>query len=176
MKIIRAIAIIMLFFEALLFFAPKEKLYYWLETKLQKHDMIVSDEVLTEKSFGLIAEKSNLYLDGVLIANIERATLQMFGFYNTLELEATHLSNGSVSAIIPDIDALRVTYHILQPNKFLLKGFIQKSEIQGYYELSTKKIFITFSAESPLGTHKLLSKNLTLKDGTYIYEYTFAAQ
>lgn len=173
-KFIKIIVIFCLFVMSLILFAPKERLYFLFEKKMQSKDIIISDEVVQAQYFGLQLEKSHIFYNGILISNFNQANISLYGFYNSLSIDDTNFS-GLIGDIIPSIQSLKITHHIFKPTLLSIKIFAQNNEVAGDYDMLNKKLILYFPKESSFVSNKFINKNLTLKDGMYVYEYLFAS-
>ncbi len=77
---------LLLFFAALLFFAPKENIYYFAEEQLKPFSVIIGSEEAVDHGFILELLHAKLYVQKIKSADIDSASIGIYGLYNILSL------------------------------------------------------------------------------------------
>ncbi len=152
-------------------FAPKQELYYLLEQKLKEKDIIISNETITDTWFGLNIKNADIYAKGVKVANIADAQLNIFFFYNTLNIENINI-DASLQAMAPKaIDELKVKYSVVDPLHITIDGLGSFGTASGAVALKDRVIHIDFPVAKDIQTiKKFLKKD---KTGGWYYETNY---
>lgn len=114
-KLIIKMLYVALFFLALLYFLPKEHLYYLLQQELKEQKITLTQKSLQEKSFGLALENLTVSYEGVPVATIKHLDCTLFVFYNNLKAEGVTLSALTSSYLPPKLSYINANYSIVHP-------------------------------------------------------------
>jgi len=79
MKAIRVVSLLLLFGLAFFFFLPKQNLYYLIEYKLKKYEIVISGEQFSSSLFGFKVEDGVLYVKGIRIASFAQLSFALDG-------------------------------------------------------------------------------------------------
>jgi hypothetical protein len=152
-------------------FAPKVELYYLLEKSLKKRNIIISNETITDKWYGLKIENADLNVAGAKVAKIAQLDFNFFLFYNTLKIEEVKMDK-SLSNIAPkEIKYFSATYSILNPLKVKLDAEGSFGVLDGNIALKNRKVEILFPVTKEIKTiKKFLKKN---KEKGWFYETNY---
>ena len=152
-------------------FAPKQELYYLLEHKLKQNDIIISNETITDTWFGLNIENADVYVKGIKMANIADAQLNIFFFYNTLNIEHINMDS-SLQAIAPKaIDELKAKYSVLDPLHVNINALGSFGTASGAVSLKDRVVHVDFPVAKDIQTiKKFLRKD---KTGGWYYETNY---
>ena len=174
-KILKYLLYISVFTLALIYFIPKNSLYYFMEQELQKYDVIISHEKL--KDDFLYLKISNMVIDvqGVQSVTIDNSEIMLLLFYNNIHLDDITLSSAMKAFLPVKIKKASVIYTILDPLhvRSQIQGDFGKA--QAVYSVNEKKLrVILYPSQRMLQQYKN-SLNLfqKVKNGEYIYAKTF---
>jgi len=161
----------LLFFIFMWLLAPKQELYYLLEKKLKENDIILSNETVTDTWFGLKIKNADVYVKGIKMANTSNLQLNIFFFYNTLNVENIKIDE-SLQAMAPkSIDELNVKYSLLNPLNVTIDGLGSFGTASGTVALKAKQVHIDFLVAKDIQTiKKFLKKD---KTGGWYYETSY---
>ncbi len=85
-KVLRFLLLSLFFIITLIYFFPKENLYFLIEEELQKEKIVISNESINFDFIGFSLEDFDLYYDGIKIAKIDDfdITYSFFSFNKIL--------------------------------------------------------------------------------------------
>lgn len=85
-KVLKTLLLTLFFILTLIYFFPKENLYFLVEEKLQKEKIIISNETIEFNFIGFFLKDFDLYYDGIKVAKIENLdiTYSFFDFNKIL--------------------------------------------------------------------------------------------
>ena len=106
---------VILFFAALLFFTPKENLYYFGEEQLKPLGIVLADEEVIDHGFSLSLEHATLYFKKIRSAEIAHVDAKIFAVYNSLYIEKIVLDPAVDQFFPPEISHINVTHSVLSP-------------------------------------------------------------
>ena len=147
-------------------FAPKQELYYLLEQKLKEKNIIISNETVTDTWFGLNIKNADIYAKGVKMANIADAQLNIFFFYNTLNIE-----NIKIEVSPQVVNELKVKYSVVDPLHISIAGLGSFGTASGAVALKESLVHIDFPVAKDIDMiKKFLKKD---KAGGWYYETNY---
>jgi hypothetical protein len=104
-----------LFILLMWLFAPKQEIYYLLEKRLKENDIVISNERVEDRWFGLNIQNADIYVKGVKMANVANLQLNLFFFYNTLNVEGVKVDESLHNMAPKAIDEIKMKYTVLDP-------------------------------------------------------------
>ncbi|WP_320033509.1 hypothetical protein [Halarcobacter sp.] len=172
--ILKSIVYILFFIFTLIIFLPKEQFYYLLENKISKMNVIVSDEIIDEKLFGLNIKDANLYYDGInfsLVDNIDITTLLV---YNNIDVKNIRVAKSFNKFLPSKIDSLNLNYSLINLNKISILSKGDFGEFEGEVLIFDGKIVGELKPSNIMMTkYRNLLNRFKKVDGKYIYELKF---
>jgi len=85
---------------ALLLFMPKQEIYYKLEKELEKQGVEINEEYIDEGVFSLTLNNASVYVKGIKIATVEKASFFTLLFYTKAQVDNLVLDD-SLKAMAP---------------------------------------------------------------------------
>jgi len=166
---------VLLFFGALLFFTPKESLYYAAEEQLRSMGVIISDEEAVDHGFSLEIRDARLYVQKIKSADIGSATVAIFGFYNTLSAEKVLLDQTFEKFFPPVIEHIDLHQSILDPIHLKATANGDFGEAEASIDLLERSAaLIVKPSKLMLSRYKSTLANLKkTEEGEYRYDYQF---
>ena len=160
-----------LFILLMWLFAPKQELYYLLEQKLKEKDIIISNETVVDTWFGVNIQNADIYVKGIKMANVADLKLNVFFFYDTLEVENINIDEALQAMAPKSIDELKVKYSVIDPLHVTIDGLGSFGTASGAVSLKEKQIHIDFPVAKDIQTiKKFLKKD---KTGGWYYETNY---
>ena len=162
------------FLLALIFFIPKVSVYYMAEQELLKHQVILSNETVSDNGLSLSLENIDISYDSVESLNVKEADMSLFILYNTASMTNIEFSEFTSSFIPAKVESIDVKYTVFQPFTLFLHSEGEFGEAQGSINLSEMKVSISLTPSELMqnryaNTLRKLHKN---EDGSYTYEKT----
>ncbi len=152
-------------------FAPKQELYYLLEKELKKSDIIISNETVKDTWFGLNIKNADIYAKGVKMANISDAQLNIFFFYNTLNIENINMNESLHNMAPKAIDELKIKYSVIDILNVHIDALGSFGTAAGAVVLKDRKVHVDFPVAKDIQTiKKFLKKD---KTGGWYYETNY---
>ena len=105
----------LLFIAALLFFSPKESLYYYAEEQLKPLGVVIGYEEVSDNGFSLSITDAKLYVQKIKSANIDAITIAPYLFYNTVSVKNIVLDSTFKQFFPPLITDLSIVQSIFNP-------------------------------------------------------------
>jgi hypothetical protein len=160
-----------LFILLMWLFAPKQELYYLLEQKLKEKDIIISNETVVDTWFGVNIQNADIYVKGIKMANVADLQLNVFFFYDTLEVENINIDEALQAMAPKSIDELKVKYSVIDPLHVTIDGLGSFGTASGVVDLKEKMVHIDFPVAKDIQTiKKFLKKD---KTGGWYYETNY---
>ncbi len=162
------------FFELLVFFAPKVNLYYWGETFLQTRNVFISDEVIEDSGWQLNLSSAELFFDKLSLARLDVVTLSPWLLYNTLKVEGIHIDEGFTDFMPLEVKTLEVTYAVYNPMKITMNGESDSGYFNGEVNLLERQVSIRlFATDKAQKRYANALARLKKSGEGYVYEYRF---
>lgn len=172
--ILKTLVYFLFFIFSLLIFLPKEQFYYFLEKQLSTKSIIVSNEIVDEKLFGINIKDAQLYYDGINFALVNNIDMTTFLFYNSVNFDSLRVSKSFSNFLPSNIDNLKLKYSILDFSsiKILSKGDF--GEFEGKISIFDNKIIGELKPSNIMKTkYSNLLRRFKKVNGKYIYEFRF---
>ncbi len=164
-----------LFFGALLFFTPKENLYYFAEEQIKPLGVVIGYEETVDHGFTLEILHPKLYVQKIKSADIGSISVAIFGFYNAISVNNVVLDKTFEQffpPLIKQIDMDNTLFSPLQFNAEAVGDFGEAKATVDLLERSAK--IIVKPSKLMLSQYKNTLRQLKKsKEGDYYYEYKF---
>jgi len=165
-----------LFFLAmLLFFTPKENLYYFGEEQLKPLGIVIGYEEAIDHGFSLEIKDAKLYVQKIKSANIADATLHFFGVYNTVYIENIVLDNTFEQFFPPLINHVSIHQSIFSPQQLQAEAIGDFGEAHATVNLLDRNLSVIVKpSKLMLSRYRNTLRQLKRsKEGEYRYESKF---
>jgi hypothetical protein len=171
-KVTKFFSYFVFFILALMYFAPKVSLYYFLEIRLATQGIIISTEDAADRGFTLDVNNANISFKSIESANIAEINVKIFALYNAVDFKNITLS-GAVKSFLPlYVEGANVRYTILDPLnlKAKLKGEFGEAEAEfslSKYALHLELLPSDLMLKEYKSTLQTMKKN---ESGRYLYD------
>lgn len=175
MKIIFKFSIYFVFFIfCILYFLPKESLYFKFEEYLKTKEVIISDEKIKEIFFGIRLENGKLFFNKINRAKIESIDLQTYLFFTKIIINNIVLDK-SLSIYTPlKIDEIIIKNSILKFNKIHIKGIGEFGILNGEIDYINRILKIVLEPSTEMKTKMFILNQMQKGENEkYTYEYKF---
>jgi len=171
----KIIAYIVFFIMVLLYFTPKQELYYFGEHELKKYKVIFSDEDVIENSLSLTIKNMKITYDSIDAANVQSVDIKLFGLYNSISVNDVQLTSIAANFIPLKIDNIEVKYTIIDPLNLKLFAVGEFGEVNARVNILDRNASLLLKPSKKMlsryrSTLRQLRKN---KQGEYRYAKTF---
>lgn len=155
-----------LFIVSIVVFLPKLNIYYFIESQLNKYEIVLSNEKINEIFFSIDIESVDVYLKNKKMATIETIHNEFLIYKNKINLEGLKILNKNKN-ILTNIS---IEHNMSAPLLIKIHSANVSKDI-GRIDLFSRKIF--FSEEKDLKYfQKLFDFGKFIKlNGEYVYEY-----
>jgi len=175
-KFFKFILYLVFFFAMLLFFLPKENLYYKAEELLSPMKVVISNEKVDDKGFSFEVSGADVYaMDGIKVANVEKLELLTFLLFNKLSVENIELTSTASKFVPTHIDSVNVVYSVVDPLNVHAKAVGDFGEANATINLKERLMRAELTPSKLMKTRfkstmRMLKKS---KTGAYTYEQRF---
>jgi hypothetical protein len=168
-------AFVLFFISSLMYFTPKENIYFALENELKKYDVIISNEKIKDSGFTLELNDAEVFFKSIKSADIKSVNIKIFGIYNSLSLEDIKLSQSASSFLPLNIEKVTITHSIFNPLNINIYELGDDGELEGSFNLLEMALHIIFEpSELMLKKYKNSMREFKKsEDGSYSYDKTF---
>ncbi len=165
----------LLFFGALLFFTPKENLYYFAEEQIKPLGVVIGYEEAIDHGFTLELLHAKLYVQKIKSANIGSVTVGLFGLYNSATLNNIVLDKTFEQFFPPLISHVDISQSILSPLHLKAEAIGDFGEAEATVDLLERNASVILKpSKLMLSRYKSTLRQLKRsKEGDYRYEYRF---
>ena len=139
-KIVRFFAYMLFFIVALMYFMPKESVYFFVEKQLQKYHVVIAHESVKDKGLSLELRHLDVYVESIQSAKIENLDISFFGVYNEVKAHNIELSTAVASMLPTKIESVNIKYSILSPLNVRLNAVGAFGTLQGVANIKERKI------------------------------------
>jgi len=174
-RLLKFLAYILFFMFALIYFLPKQSLYYLAEHELQKQQVILSNEEIIEKAFSLELQHADITYQSISSAEIGSIDIKLLLFFNVINIHDINISSLASTFIPLNISRVEVKQTLLNPLNIFFKASGEFGEAQGVLHILDKNVSLILKPSSLMlksyrSTLRELHKN---KKGEYQYDQTF---
>jgi hypothetical protein len=165
-----------LFFLAmLLFFTPKENLYYFAEEQLKPLGIVIGYEEVIDHGFSLEIKDAKLYVQKIKSANIASTTIHFFGLYNTITIKNIILDSTFEQFFPPLINHVTLHESIFSPQKIVAEAIGDFGEAHATVNLLDRNISVIVKPSKLMRSRyrNTLRQLKKTKEGDYRYESKF---
>jgi len=155
---------------AILFFMPKQMLYYKLEEVLAKNDMKINEKRVEEGLFSLKLYDSKIFVKGIELASIKEIDFFTLLFYTKVNIKDLEL-DGSLQNMAPtQIATSSVTHALWNPINLSMDAQGPFGGIDGTVALMNRSLRLDFNETTQI---QMLKANLKQDEKGWFYETTF---
>ncbi len=148
--------------------SPKEELFYLLEKELKKSDIIISNEIIKDRWYGVEILHGDIYFKGAKMAEVSELKLNIFFLYNRLIVKNIIINEAMAKVAPEDIENIDIKYSILDPLHIKIDATGSFGVIDGTVSLMDKHISIGFPVAKDIKPfRKFLKKD---ENGEWKYE------
>lgn len=174
-RISKIFAYILFFILVLIYFMPKESLYYLFEKELEKYGVVISKEVSSDSGFSLELNNGTIFYNSIQSANIDSINMKVFLLYNSISAQNIELSNIASSFVPLHVDNMKIRYSIFNPLNIVFSADGEFGEATGEVGVLDNYINIVVTPSELMSkkyknTLNSLRKN---ENGEYQYDKTF---
>ena len=165
----------LLFVAALLFFTPKENLYYFAEEQLKPLGVVVGYEDVVDHGFTLEISHAQLYFKKIKSADIGTINIAAFGVYNAVDIKNIVLDSAAEQFFPPLIEHIEIRQHLLSPMQVHAHALGDFGEAQAVVNLTDRNgtVVLTPSKMMSKRYRNTLRQLKKTKEGTYRYVFKF---
>ena len=174
-KIALFILYTILFFSALLFFTPKESIYYFAEEQLKPLGVVIGYEEAVDQGFSLEILHAKLYIQKIKSANIGSIKISPFGLYNTVSASNVVLDKTFEQFFPPLLQRLDIEQNIFAPLQLNAEAIGDFGEAEAVVNVLDRNVSVILRpSKLMLSRYKNTLRQLKKsKEGDYRYEYKF---
>lgn len=163
-----------LFVMTLVYFLPKENMFYLLEKKLFENKIIISNEKITEKSFSTLIDDSDVYYNNLKFSKVNNIDISTYIFVNNIKITHVKISDDFKNFLPQNIKYININHSILNPTNLEIDSKGEFGELSGIVNLINRRITVTLNASNQMkNRYKIVLNRMKLKEGKYTYEYKF---
>ncbi len=153
---------------------PKENLYFYGETKLEKQNIVISNEKIISKFFGIDIQNAKIYYNSIYFGEIKKIDTKFFLLNNAIEINNLKVEDSFKNLLPSDIKDITVNYSIFDPLNLNIYANGEFGELKGSYNLIEKKISCELKASAKMKQdYRSILNQLKFDKGVYSYEYRF---
>jgi len=155
---------------AILFFMPKQMLYYKLEEVLAKNDIKINEKRVEEGLFSLKLYDSKVFVKGIELAFVKEIDFFTLLFYTKVNIENLELDVSLKNMAPTQIDTATATYALWNPTNLGIDAQGPFGGIDGNAALLNHTLRLDFNETTQI---QVLKANLKQDEKGWFYETTF---
>lgn len=174
-KMVKFFGYLAFFILALMYFTPKESIYYLAEDELKKLGVVVSGESIKDKGLTLQIKNASVSVQSIESAKIETFDITLLFLFNSVHVENITLSSMAANFLPVHIQDVSISYNIFDPLQINAKAVGEFGEAKAKVSLLDRKATLNLEASKKMQrsyrqTLNMLKRN---KQGGYVYEQSF---
>lgn len=173
-KILKLFLYLFTFMVFFILFLPKESFYNLLEEKLERSQIVVSNETKKEKLFSFSVLNADIFYQGINMAKVDDITFKTYLFQTKVIFKNINFLDTLSSFAPTPINEVIFEHSVLDVNKINIKSSGTFGELSGNINILKREIKIELSA-SPLmkNSYSNLLRYMKFENERYLYEYKF---
>lgn len=171
MQMVKAIlSVLLLLWFALLFFMPKEQLYFKVEERLEKEGVVINESEIEEGLLSLKLKGVQVYLKGAKVADIEALEFFTLIFYSRLDLHHWSAASALKNDIPSEVKEATLSYGLLSPFTLHFDANGSFGDMNGTVDLNERNIALDVNNSKGL---EMLRPHLKKAKGGWHYERAY---
>lgn len=172
---LRFFAYFAFFILALIFFAPKIGMYYFLENELKVYDLIISGETLKDEGVRLNIKDGQIFVKSIESATIKECDVTLLLFYNSINAQDITLSQSAKSFVPLKVQELKFSYTIFNPLNIKAFAVGEFGTAQAQVNILERTLHVDLQASEMMskGYQNSLREFKKSEDGGFTYDKTF---
>ena len=156
----------------MIYFAPKENLYYLFEQKLKSYGVTIGGEKIKEGSFSLQIDDAKVYIESIKSADISNAKFLLLLAYNTLEIENINLDGISVMFLPARVEKIKITHTLAEPFTLHIKAVGEFGAVDARFNFLHQHMHAVMIPNYIMIQKYQITLNMfqEAKNGEYVYE------
>lgn len=174
-KISKFFAYFAFFVLALMYFTPKESIYYLGEDELKKFGVVISGESVKDKGLSLEIKDASLSVEAIESAKVETLDITLLFLFNSVHVQNITLSSMAANFIPVHIQDISISYNIFDPLHINAKAVGEFGEAKARVSLLDRKASLKLKASKKMQRSYSQTLNMLKRDkeGGYRYEQSF---
>lgn len=153
-----------------LFFMPKQELYYKLEEELAKNDIKINEKSIEEGLFSLTLHDASVYVKGIKLATVQKIDFCTLLFYTKMEVTELLLDESLKNVALTKIDKVSVSHGIWNPLYLSIDAEGTFGQVDGNAAIVERTLRLDFNETKNI---KMLKANLKEDEKGWYYETSF---
>lgn len=174
-KLFRFFLYVFFFILALMYFMPKQSVYYFGEKELQKYNVIIAHESVEDTGFSLKVGNLDIYAQSIKTAHAKELDVSLFGLYNSVKVKDIELQSVAGSMLPLKISEVDVRYSVFNPLNVTLDSEGAFGTLSGKVKLAERKVVLHLKpSKLMISKYATTLRNFKkLKNGEYEYVQNF---
>jgi hypothetical protein len=171
MKILKIALYISIFILSMLTFLPKDSIYYFAEQSLSKNDVVISNEKITKKIFGLNIANGTVTYGNIETLEFENMDMLILGFYNKISISSI-TNRVFLDSFLPNkTKNVKITYSIFHPLSVILEAQGGFGELNGTFDIFNKMVKIRLKPSDIMNKeYDFMLSKMKNENGVFTYE------
>ena len=148
------------FFIGIIFFMPKDNLYYTFQSFLKKQNIYINSKI-DLSLFSLTLKNGIIYYHGMDISKFKNINILPYIVYNEIDFKNVNINIGNYKII-----SLKAFYTLFYPMKIFIKGKSNIGILNGYINLIKREVKLRINNLTDSSVKKFLTKD---KKGYFYY-------
>lgn len=171
-KLVKFFGYLLFFVAAVLFFLPKEQLYYLAEQELQSFNVVLDKESVSARPFGLKLEDAEVIVQGIEGAVLREMHFDTYLFYSSFTLKDLTLSSAAKSFVPLKVESINASHAFWNPLFVEFDAQGEFGSLYGQVDLLERKVQLHLQPSKQMQqsfkhTLRYLKKD---QNGEYNYE------
>ena len=174
-KIAKFFGYLAFFILTLMYFTPKESIYYLAEDELKKFGVVISGESVKDKGLTLEVEDATLNVESIESAKVKTLDMTFLFLFNSVHVENITLSSMAANFLPVHIQDVSISYNIFDPLHVNAHAIGEFGEAKATLSLLDRKATLKLEASKKMKSSFGQTLNMLKRDqqGGYVYEQSF---
>lgn len=149
---------------------PKQSLYYALEERLSKEEIVLNEKRIEEGLFGLTLKNVSVYAKGIHVATIQEIEFFTLLFYSSIEMKGLRVDDSLKSMVPQETESASLKHLLYDPLLVSVEASGTFGAMVGDINLNDRNVHLDFNESENI---EMLGPQLKKGDKGWIYETSF---
>jgi hypothetical protein len=169
----KVMLILVIFIYSLIYFLPKENIYYFALEKLENNKVSINTQNIKDDKFSLKLNNLIIFYNNIQALKISSMNFNIFLFNNNIQVSNIELDDMLKQFLPSKIKTLEINYSIFNPLFVTINADLIQAKAYGNVDISRKTIILNIKPSKKfLRMYSKLLKNMKKQtNGEYRIEY-----
>lgn len=170
-RVLKYLFYLIFFIFVLIYFLPKENIYFYAEKLLEKEKIVLSSEKVKDKGFCLSITDAIFSYESIEVANVKKLSINIFALYNSIKVDGVELTKAMGNYLPQNINEITIRYSIINPLFVTIQASGEFGNLSGDIDIYNAKMSLKLTPSNIMKNKYKNSLKYFKKDSSGEYHY-----